>query len=500
MLTNEYRTLRELRLWNRFHVKLTALFGAASFVAIAVMAWSLYRTGLDAELDGLRTRLLAMAVSLSLTLDGERLAGFETAEDAETPEYQQMARALEAIMQQFPKVTSIYVMGPTDDPDRLRVFLDVTRGDPEPSRPGQLYDATNLPVMLRGLREPAVEEEPWADEFGLTLSGYAPIRREDGTTLGLVGLDVDAESIALLRRRMLTTTLLLFGAVGLFLGLSGWQVGRRLRKPLSRVLYAADAVAGGDLKARVGLRREDEFGILAERFDKMTEGLQERELLRETFGRYVNPKVAEQLLASGGVELGGEEREVTIVMTDLHGYTTLSESASPTQVVALLNQYLGAMNAIIDGHLGCVIEYTGDGILAVFGAPNPLVDHAEEAVRCAMAMRERLAELNRGWEASGEAEMWRQRGLERLAMRVGLHRGWVVAGNLGSETRLKYSVIGDTVNVAARLEQLNKELDTDILMSEAVREGLSEELAARLEARGSHLVKGRHEAIEVWSI
>jgi adenylate cyclase len=500
MGTHEYRRLRELRLWDRFHVKLTALYGVASLVALGAMSWSFYRTGLDAELDGLRTRLLAMAVSLAQTLDAEMLAELGSDDDEGREEYQRLFRSFEAIIEEFPKVTAIYVMGPTEEPGMLRVFIDVTPEDPDPASPGAVYDARDLPVMRLGLTEPAVEEEPWPDEYGLTLSGYAPIRLGDGTPLGLVGVDVDAESVALLRSRMLRTTLLLFGVVAAFLGLIGWWVGRSLRQPLSRVLFAADAVAAGDLKARAGLERRDEFGLLGRRFDEMTHGLGERELLRETFGRYVNREVAEELLASGGVELGGEEREVTVMLTDLEGYSTISETASPSDVVALLNQYLGAMNQLIDAHRGCVIEYTGDGILAVFGAPNPLPDHAEQAVRCAVALRARLDKLNREWDETGRAQMWRKLGLERLRMRIGLHLGRVVAGNLGSETRVKYSIIGDTVNVAARLEQLNKTLGTNIVMSNAVRDALGEELSAQVVGRGSHLVKGRSEAIETWSI
>ena len=177
----------------------------------------------------------------------------------------------------------------------------------------------------------------------------------------------------------------------------------------------------------------------------------------------------------------------------------MSEQMSPTEVVNLLNDYLTAMNAEIDRHQGCVIEFLGDAILAVFGAPVATSGHPERAVRCALAMREALGRLNAEWERRGLAAGWRARGLDALAQRIGVHTGLVVAGNLGSAHRMKYAVIGDAVNVAARLEALNKNLGTELLISDAVWAELPDELARQAHDQGLHKVKGRDQQIQVWS-
>jgi len=169
-------------------------------------------------------------------------------------------------------------------------------------------------------------------------------------------------------------------------------------------------------------------------------------------------------------------------------------------VLGLMNTYLGAMNAVIDKHGGCIIEFMGDGILAVFNAPDALVSHPEWATRCALAMRARLDEMNAAWVADGTSAQWQAHGVSRLTARAGLHTGRVVAGSLGSEVRMKYTILGDTVNVAARLEQLNKSLGTGILVSRTVYDALPSELQARATSRGNHAVKGREQEVEVFSL
>jgi adenylate cyclase len=246
--------------------------------------------------------------------------------------------------------------------------------------------------------------------------------------------------------------------------------------------------------------RGDELGMLGAHFDRMAAGLEERERLRATFGRYVSEDVARAVLASPeAAGLGGDLREVTVLFSDLRGYSTIVEHLAPAQVIAIVNRYLDEMVGLVDRHDGCVLELLGDGVLAVFGAPVAHPDHAAQAVACALAMRARLAELNRAWEASGEAAAWQARGLPTLAVRSGPHRR-VVAGNINGATRMKYAVLGGAVNVAARLEQLNKQLGTSLLFSAATHAQLPAALAARAEPRGEHQLKGRDQPAALFTI
>ncbi len=226
-----------------------------------------------------------------------------------------------------------------------------------------------------------------------------------------------------------------------------------------------------------------------------------QDFIRDIFGRYVSADVARRLLSDRSAQaLGGEEREATILFSDLEGYTTMNEQVPPKDMLGVLNAYLGAMTEIIERHHGVVIEFLGDAILCVFNTPNDVSAHANAAVACAVEMRQRLAELNTRWAATPVAEAWRASGFERLQMRVGIHTGVVVAGNIGSRTRMKYGVLGDVVNLAARIEHMNKDLGTSILLSASVRARLPEAVKAETQPLGEREVRGRAGRVEVFSV
>jgi len=200
--------------------------------------------------------------------------------------------------------------------------------------------------------------------------------------------------------------------------------------------------------------------------------------------------------------LGGEERDVSLLFSDIRAYSTWSEGLRPSHVLRILNEYFGQMTDAADVHGGTVLEFIGDGLLVAFGLgeDSDPSGHPQQAVRAALEMQERLVDLNSAWEIRGEARAWKKRGIDELGMRIGIHRGRVVAGNIGSEEQMKFTVIGAMVNLAARLEALNKELGTDLLVSKAVHDDLDPVLADCFEDLGPHGVKGHQEPIAVWAL
>jgi len=244
--------------------------------------------------------------------------------------------------------------------------------------------------------------------------------------------------------------------------------------------------------------REMEFGRRSQ-FIQLEALAEKKHYIEETFKSYMGGTVGDSIL-SDSVEMSGEDRWVSIVFTDLRGYSTIIEPMSPKQVLGLLNDYFSEMHDIIEKHDGVVLEYIGDAMMIVFGAPHEVEEHQVKAVKCAMEMREHLEVLNQRWAEEGMARFWKNQGIDALTARAGIHTGNIVAGNIGSRKKLKYGAIGDVVNIAARLEQANKQFESDILFSRAVYVSLPEELVAKTEDRGAIALKGRSQEQKVYSI
>ncbi len=494
--------IEDLAIWGRFHVRLTVFYGGVVIAALALMTAVLYVGGVELAMRGIRARVGATALALARGIDAAQLAQLRTEADSARPEYAELLQDFRGVSNAEKDLVSIYVLVPAGAPGAFTFAFDyVAPGTStlSPAKVGQPYDARDNPVMQRGMTELSIETDVSRDAWGDTLSGYAPIVDDHGAHVAMVGVDADARAIARVKERIFVGATGLCFVAALILGVTGFFVGRDVHDPVTRLIQAARQIASGKLDTRVRLVRRDEFGLLGKHFDLMAVGLEERDRIRTTFGRYVSEDVAKKVLSGpDGARMGGEVRDVTVLFSDLRGYSTISEALSPTETVEFLNQYLTVMNEVIDAHGGVIIEFLGDAILAVFGAPNDLEGHPERAVRCAIAMRDALEAFNVRSSTEGRAP-WQKKDFDKLGQRIGIHTGEVVAGNLGSRVRVKYAVIGDAVNVASRCEGLNKTLGTDILCTSATWDRLPADLRAKLTDRGAHDVKGRAQKVAVFS-
>ena len=232
----------------------------------------------------------------------------------------------------------------------------------------------------------------------------------------------------------------------------------------------------------------DEVEMLATTFNAMVQGLKERDQLRDTFGRYVTRQVADHLL-KGNQTLGGELVPVTVLFSDIRSFTSISERMEPRALLDFLNEYFTGMVESVMHHHGVVDKFIGDAIMAVFGAPVPDPEDPLRAVRAALEMRARLKKIN---------EAFKERDLPEIRTGIGLHSGQVVAGNMGHAERMEYTVIGDTVNLASRLESMTKELKCDVVLSE----DLFMQVQAFVNAEPLHKikVKGRDQEVMVYRL
>ena len=259
-------------------------------------------------------------------------------------------------------------------------------------------------------------------------------------------------------------------AVGAFIT---WQAARTTAAPVMAVRDAQRKVEGGDLEAEVPVFDASELGLLQEGFNRMAQGLREREELRDLFGRQVGEDVAREALERG-IELGGEELEIAVVFVDLVGSTDLAERESPSEVVKRLNDFFGVVVDVVESHGGAINKFEGDAALAVFGAPVPAEDAAGSALATARELSRRLPDEVADLEAG-----------------IGVSAGRAVAGNVGAESRFEYTVIGDPVNEASRLCDLAKDKKGRVLASAAAVERASEDEAKHWELGEEVELRGR---------
>ena len=265
---------------------------------------------------------------------------------------------------------------------------------------------------------------------------------------------------------------------------SSWLIGllsASIATPIAQLRDATRRVADGDLTVRVPIASTDETGELIASFNRMVAGLQERERLHEALGAFVDPQIAERVLRDG-TDLAGEEVEVSVLFVDVRGFTRLSESASAREVVAQLNDLFGCIVPVISRHGGHANKFIGDGLLAVFGAPDRLVDHADRCVAAALETAGTVRDRYRG----------------ELRVGVGVNSGQVMSGTIGGGGRLDFTVIGDVVNTAARVESATRDTGDDVLITRATKDLLTKD-HGRWQQRPSMPLKGKELEVELFA-
>ena len=261
-----------------------------------------------------------------------------------------------------------------------------------------------------------------------------------------LGVSQGGNAVALARARynaiFVSVSMVLLGIGGAF------ALGTVLSRPISRLMEGTRAIADGNYAITLHVDSRDEIGELTHSFNEMAASLREKDAIKRAFSRYVAREVVTEILKDPDkIVLTGERREVTVLFCDVRGFTSISERLSPEEVVSLLNAFYTLMIDATFKHDGTLDKFLGDGVMAVFGAPIFHSDHSVRALRTALAMQAGIRELSARRVAEGKAP---------LKIGIGVNAGSAVAGNVGTEARMEYTVIGDSVNLAARLESYAK--------------------------------------------
>lgn len=270
-----------------------------------------------------------------------------------------------------------------------------------------------------------------------------------------------------------------------------WFWSKSISTPVKQLATAAGRIGNGEYEVQISRKRKDELKILTDSFVKMGRGLAERERLKDAFGRFTNKEIAEKAMRNE-LSLGGENKNVTVFFSDIRSFTAMSEKLAPEQVVEFLNEYMTRMVKCVDATGGVVDKFIGDAIMAVWGAPvsagSPKND-ALNGIKASLLMRKELYELNKEREAKG---------LIPVHIGCGLNSGDVIAGQIGSEKRMEYTVIGDTVNTASRTEALNKPFHTDVLITENTWQLVKDEIL--VEEMPGVKVKGKTDKLRMFAV
>ncbi len=296
-----------------------------------------------------------------------------------------------------------------------------------------------------------------------------------------------SEDKALQFQRDIQRSIVIIGVLGvLFAFAMALVIAQRITQPLTGLLQGVQEIAKGNLNFIVPVKSRDELAVLADAFNQMTQGLKEKERVTNILGKYISPEVARKVLEQkDGVALKGERRECAVMFTDIRGFTAISENAPPEKIVADLNEYFTLMVDLVVKYEGTLDKFIGDAIMAVWGAPIPFEDKEFRAVKAALEMQQALGQLNKSRI---------DKNLVPLTMGVGLNSGVVVSGNLGSDKRTDYTVIGEEVNLASRL--CSKAAPGQVLISE----GMYRKLKGLVEVRALEPIslKGFSEPVKVY--
>ena len=467
------------------------LFALIAFALIATSASAglLYYQGRSHVYFEYRAKLLSIAATAAALLDGEALKSIQSLKDESSPAYKELrdtVRRVRDVNQR--KDTHVQhaftVMQSPADPSVLEIGIDSEENSA--ANAGEVYRSQAQPLDIT---KTEVEDSFSTDEFGTTLRAHAPVRDRQGNVVGAVVLEANVAWVEGKLRPMLWASI---AAMALALGLAvplALVLSSRASRPLLALKRAVNAIAQGDLNARAGVDSNDEFGDVADAVNAMAAGLGERDRVKSAFARYVSKQVMDSVLKSGvdGM-LRGDRRRISVLFSDIRGFSKISERLAPEKVVQLLNEYFDAMVEIVFRNRGTLDKFMGDGLMAIFGAPEDDPYQEQHALKAALEMQEELEKLTLKWASEGI----------HIRIGVGIHSGPAIVGSIGSSRRMEYTAIGDTVNVASRLESATKEMGVNILVSEHTYYGAKGEFSFR--NLGAVTVRGREEPLTVYSL
>ena len=435
--------------------------------------------------EGIQERLGDSVGIASLQIDAEDHRTLKGREDENTAVYKSIKKQLQNIRDRGTGVRFVYTLRKNQE-GKICFIVDAEENEEDLSHLGDVYNDFT-PDMLKAFEKPykvIVENEFYEDKWGNWLTSYAPILNEDGTLEAVLAMDISAEKVIAYERQYLLTFIIMGIIVSLIVALISLYISRRISKPLILLENDMAKMQRLELSEDVSVKsRIIEVCSMEMAVNNMKSGLR-------SFRKYVPADLVNELiLLNKEAVLGAEKQRLSIFFCDIANFTTISESIPPEELAKRMSVYFNGMTKIIHKHGGTIDKYIGDCIMAFWGAPRPCDDHALKASLAAVECRAFVSDLT---------EKWQSEGLPPFHTRFGINTGDVVVGNIGYEERLNYTVMGDSVNLASRLEGLNKDYDSSIMISEFTYEEVKDNFAVRVLDIAK--VKGKTVGVKVFEI
>jgi adenylate cyclase len=406
------------------------------------------------------TSIVASGASM---IDGDMLAGIRSREDEGTQNYRiiegHLRRIRDANRRSDINVAYLYTMMSLKDNPGVVVFgVDSEAKAEDKSHVGDVYKGT-YGAEFRIQDKNFVDEIPSRDQWGEWITACAPVKKSDNQVVSMLCADLHYSDV----EQKTTRQLILYGAISLAATMAvalftAMLLARHVSKPIQSLHQTLDEVGRGNFEVHMDSTARDEFGEVARTVNAMVDGLKQRDMLKGVFARYVSDQILNSVLERGyQPDINGERRKITVLFSDIRNFTSLSEQLSPEKVVSFLNEYFEAMVDIVFKYQGMLDKFMGDGMMVVFGAPEDDPYQEEHAIRAALEMSQELQRMCDKWQHG--------KGVS-ISNGIGINTGIAIVGNIGSHRHMEYTAIGDTVNLASRIESMTKEAGCSILVSD----------------------------------
>lgn len=478
---------------SKLYVALVSTTLISTLVGLGITYWHVRKI----LLIELQSKIISIASSTAITLNPTLINQIKNNPQESNPKYLQLQSELRKIRDANRRkdiyVKYIYILEQSPlNRNTFNYLVDAEElNSKNYSPPGTSAEIETNEAKLANYRDTVYSPPRFiSDQWGDWMTGYAPIYDNSGRYIATLGVNIFASNVISQLHKLLGFGIFAFLITLIIALITGWFLSRHETVALQALHEGVRAIEKGNLAQRIVVLSEDEFAELAAEINHMAQGLQEKERLRLNFARYVSQHVMETISNSDGpLKLSGERRKVTLLFSDIRQFTKLAEKSDPEQVVQILNEYFSSMVEIIFKNHGMLDKFLGDGIMVEFGAPLDDANQEYHAVKTAIDMQQELQILCQKWQTEGKP---------LIQIGIGIHTGFAVVGNIGSERRIEYTAIGDTVNVASRLEQYTKELKVPILISDSTVLAIRDKF--NFKNLGPQTLRGRTDPIVVYTV